>query len=268
MKKRKIFFVTITFLLLLNICSMTVFAETGGSATLTVEIPYQVTLQVENHGKVTADGTDYTGNSSFQKAKGTVVTYTFHPDALYEVGKVIYNGAEVTDELSGNSYTAPALTENASLSVSFRFLGIGGDTVYTVCFDTNGRGTAPAQQSVIAGNKAVEPTAPIASGWMFSGWFEEKECINAFDFSTPIKKDMILYAQWTKEGSIPGTTTYDLITSVSGGHGTISENEVNIPAGEKRTVVFTPESGYKVQTVTVNGTDTPVTDHSLYQQAA
>lgn len=119
---RKTFSAFLAVLLLLSLFSVTAFADSG-STTLTTTIPCTVTLQVGDHGKVTVDGTDYTGNASFQRDAGTVVTYTFTPNSLYSVDKVIYNGVEVTDELSGNSYTAPALTGNATLEVSFKLLG-------------------------------------------------------------------------------------------------------------------------------------------------
>jgi len=207
----------LTILLFVSAFGVTAFAE-GGNTTLTTTIPCTVTLQVGDHGKVTVDGTDYTGNASFQRDAGTVVTYIFTPNTLYSVDKVIYNGVEVTSELSGNTYTAPALTGNAALSVSFKFLG-GGTPTYTVTFDANGHGTAPAPQTVLSGNTATEPTAPTAAGWIFGGWYKEAACTNAFDFSTPITADITLYAKWTEEGTTPTPTTYT-VTFDANGHGT------------------------------------------------
>ena len=207
----------LTILLFVSAFGVTAFAE-GGNTTLTTTIPCTVTLQVGDHGKVTVDGTDYTGNASFQRDAGTVVTYTFSPNGLYSVDKVIYNGVEVTSELSGNTYTAPALTGNAALSVSFKFLG-GGTPTYTVTFDANGHGTAPAPQTVLSGNTATEPAAPTAAGWVFGGWYKEADCINAFDFSTPITGNITLYAKWTEDG---GIVTPDIFTVTfdANGHGT------------------------------------------------
>ena len=207
----------LTILLLVSAFGVTAFAE-GGNTTLTTTIPCTVTLQVGDHGKVTVDGTDYTGSASFQRDPGTAVTYTFSPNGLYSIDKVIYNGVEVTDELSGNTYTAPALTGNAALSVSFKFLG-GGTPTYTVTFDANGHGTAPAPQTVLSGYTATEPTAPTAEGWIFGGWYKEAACTNAFDFTTPITADITLYAKWTEEGTPPAPTYYT-VTFDANGHGT------------------------------------------------
>ena len=207
----------LTILLLVSAFGVTVLAE-GGNTTLTTTVPCTVTLQVGDHGKVTVDGAEYTGNAGFRRDAGTVVIYTFTPNALYSVDKVIYNGVEVTSELSGNTYTAPALTGNAALSVSFKFLG-GGTPTYTVTFDMGGHGTAPAPQTVLSGTTATEPADPTASGWTFKGWYRESACTNAYDFSTPITGDVTLYAKWTEEGTTP-TPTYYTVTFDANGHGT------------------------------------------------
>ena len=71
-------------------------------------------------------------------------------------------------------------------------------TAYTVTFNANGYGTAPAKQSVAEGATATKPADPTASGWKFGGWYKEKECKNAFDFTTPIAGNLTLYAKWTQ----------------------------------------------------------------------
>ena len=68
---------------------------------------------------------------------------------------------------------------------------------YTVTFDANGHGTAPAAQSVEEGKTAAKPADPTAAGYVFGGWFTDKKCTNAFDFNTPIKQNITLYAKWT-----------------------------------------------------------------------
>lgn len=62
----------------------------------------------------------------------------------------------------------------------------------------------------------------------------------------------------------PGTpTTYSLNTSVNGGHGTISPSKTNVTAGSMEAVVFTPEPGYEINKVTVNGSVANVTGDTL-----
>mgnify|MGYP004448311097 CR=1 FL=1 len=191
-------------LMLLPAMSVTALAA-GDSTTLTATIPCTITLQVGDHGKVTVGSTDYTGDTSFQEEAGIAVTYTFTPSTLYKVDKVIYNGTDVTDLLADNEYTAPALTGNASLSVTFSLLESGTETNYTVTFHANGHGTAPDEQSVLSGNKAVKPADPTASGWVFKGWYKDADCTQAqeYDFDTPVEANLDLYAKWEKETTDP-----------------------------------------------------------------
>ena len=68
---------------------------------------------------------------------------------------------------------------------------------YTVAFDVQGHGTAPKSQVVDAGGYAVEPEAPVETGWTFEGWFKETTCTNKYVFaSEPVNQNITLYAKW------------------------------------------------------------------------
>lgn len=172
-KHNKILSVFLAVLLLISAMSVTAFAADGGNTTLTAEIPCTVTLQVGDHGKVTVNSTDYTGN--------------------------------------------------ATLSVSFKFIGGGGTDTYTVTFNANGHGTAPASQTVLSGNKATEPGAPTASGWTFGGWYKDSACTETqkYDFNTPVTSNLTLYAKWTEDTPVtpPAPASYTVSFNMSG-HGT------------------------------------------------
>ena len=58
-------------------------------------------------------------------------------------------------------------------------------------------------------------------------------------------------------------TTYNLTTQVNGGHGTISASKTGLTAGSTEMITFTPEVGYEIDTVTVNGTATSVSGNTL-----
>ncbi|MCQ2549263.1 MAG: InlB B-repeat-containing protein [Lachnospiraceae bacterium] len=247
-KTNKILSVILAVLLLISAMSVTAFAAEGGNTTLTAQIPCTVTLQVGDHGKVTVNSTDYTGNAGFTAAVGTALTYTFTPNTLYKVDKVIYNGTDVTGELSGNTYTAPALAGNATLSVSFKFIGGGGTDTYTVTFHANGHGTAPASQTVLDGYKAAKPADPTASGWTFGGWYKDSACTETlkYDFNTPVKANLDLYAKWTQNGN-PPTPPVPVTHTVSfnmNGHGTQVPYQT-VADGNKATEPVAPTaSGY------------------------
>ena len=58
-------------------------------------------------------------------------------------------------------------------------------------------------------------------------------------------------------------TTYNLTTQVNGGNGTISASKAGLAAGSHETIVFTPDSGYEIDTVTVNGVKAEALSNTL-----
>ena len=117
-KCNKILSALLAVMLLTTLFSVTAFAD-GGNTTLTAKVPCTVTLSIGENGSVTVDGTKYTGDASFQKDPDTVVSYSITPDSGYEINSVLYNGENVTASVSGGVYTAPALADNATLTVLF-----------------------------------------------------------------------------------------------------------------------------------------------------
>lgn len=73
--------------------------------------------------------------------------------------------------------------------------------VYTVHFDVQGHGTAPADLTGLTpGSKIAKPTDPAAEGYLFEGWYREAACVNAWSFDTDtVRANMTLYAKWTEE---------------------------------------------------------------------
>ena len=43
------------------------------------------------------------------------------------------------------------------------------------------------------------PTAPTAKGWVFKGWYADKELKTPFDFNAAITADTTVYAKWAEE---------------------------------------------------------------------
>lgn len=91
---------------------------------------------------------------------------------------------------------------------------------YSVTFDANGHGTAPADQCIAEGGKATNPGNLSTTGYTFGGWYKEAGCTNAWDFAADVViADITLYAKWTAKtititwnangGTVsPATATY------------------------------------------------------------
>lgn len=74
---------------------------------------------------------------------------------------------------------------------------------FTVKFDT--QGGSKIDDVKVAKNTAVaKPTDPTRTGYEFKGWYKEKACTNAWDFTKPITEDRTLYAKWEQQDMVTG----------------------------------------------------------------
>lgn len=69
---------------------------------------------------------------------------------------------------------------------------------YTVSFNLN-TGEELEPQKVNKGSLATKPTNPSRSDYSFGGWYLDEACTNAYDFSSAVNGDLILYAKWVEE---------------------------------------------------------------------
>lgn len=71
------------------------------------------------------------------------------------------------------------------------------DETYTVTFDSNG-GTAVESLTGVAHNSRItEPAAPSKLGYIFGGWYKQKELADVWRFNRDrVTADITLYAKW------------------------------------------------------------------------
>lgn len=68
---------------------------------------------------------------------------------------------------------------------------------YDVTFNDGIDGTTDVVESVKHGEKVSEPADPTREGYTFNGWYTDAACTTPYDFATPVKSDVTLYAKWT-----------------------------------------------------------------------
>ncbi len=125
--------------------------------------------------------------------------------------EVVSGSVKLADETSATTtFTMPE--EEVVVTATFK------DSTYSVTYNTNGHGTAPAAQSITYGNKATKPSDLTADGFTFDGWYTDSACTKAYDFNSAIKADITLYAKWTAVSS--GSNTTNTYTVIEGGDGT------------------------------------------------
>ncbi|MGE7842974.1 S-layer homology domain-containing protein [Lysinibacillus sp. NPDC093712] len=66
---------------------------------------------------------------------------------------------------------------------------------YGVAFESNG-GSIVSSQTIEYGKKATKPTDPTKVGYVFGGWYIDRELTKIFDFTKGISDNTTLYAKW------------------------------------------------------------------------
>lgn len=118
--------------------------------------------------------------------------------------------------------------------------------VYTVTFNSQG-GSAVTSQTANNNSTITVPAAPSRTGYNFIGWYKQSTCTTPWNFSTDIvTSDVTLFAKWViKTYSISLTTV---------GSGVVSPNgNTTVNYGGTFTYNFTPNAGYSVKNIKVNG---------------
>ena len=88
---------------------------------------------------------------------------------------------------------------------------------FTISFDANGHGTAPAEQKINSGGKVTKPADLTAEGYVFGGWYKEAGCTNTWNFdSDTVTSSRTLYAKWTEAvASITNGSTVTNYTDIN-----------------------------------------------------
>ena len=239
---------------------------------------------------VQAKGDGTAVNSSYPDRwyKSNLITFT--PKSGFTITTIVlegsktdYNGQTMSADIGsvsaeGNTTTWTGTATNSSsltltMGKQFRFGSVtityttsgGGSTTYyhstpdcggatpetyTVTFNANGHGTAPAAQTITSGETASEPTAPKETGYTFGGWYSNQQCTgDPFDFSTAITDDITLYAKWTiAEYTITATLTHCSVDPEIPTTYTYTGNAANL------SYTITPEDGYGLpKTIAASG---------------
>lgn len=68
----------------------------------------------------------------------------------------------------------------------------------TVTFNTDGGNSIDPQYLLSGANEtAIKPTVePTKEGYIFKGWYVNKECTTEYDFTSPVTTDITIYAGW------------------------------------------------------------------------
>lgn len=178
----------------------------GGTYTVT-----KATTNAYRNGYNNAETATLISGGNFKGMSATRANAIYKPD---DTNRVVYPEGK---KLSTNSHNVTFNNGTTTASGSgYYFIASN----YTVTFDMKEHGTAPANQTVEAGQKATKPADPSATGYTFGGWYSDSDCKTAFNFNTAITKDTTVYAKWTPVFTVTwknGDTTLETDTNVAVG---------------------------------------------------
>ena len=159
---------------------------------------------------------------------------------------------------AGAEYTMP--DNNVTFTAQWK------QTKFMVRYEANGAtsGTVPKEESILAGTKINVQTSDLKrDGYDFDGWlcsFDNAVHEAGYTFTMP-EKNVTITAQWKEKttptpspggsGSGSGVVTSYPVTVNSPANGTVAADKKSAASGATVTITVTPETGYKVGTVTV-----------------
>ena len=240
---------------------------TIGGLTLNALPVYVLSLPVDETGKV-LDASEVQVYEAQKRDTGDIIDITL-PDVSgngYAVaivqpsqnhGTLVINGPETIERnKTGADYPVTyTVTYDMSESMESIIEQAGGEAEYVLTIDQDVRLTGnPGSFN----GESIQVTYTLPRSEFKAGDFL---LASAKLKITAGQHDYIIPSNVAKTQKIE--TTYNLTTQVNGGNGTISASKAGLAAGSHETIVFTPDSGYEIDTVTVNGVKAEVLSNTL-----
>ena len=234
---------------------------------------YTLSITATGNGSASYNGTTVRGKtSSFTVNEGTNATITFTPDAGYRIASVKVNNSTVS--VSNNQYTVSNITANTTVAVTFEQIPT---TTYTLAITATGNGSASYNGTTVRTrtyrfyvNEGTNATITFSPD---NGYRIKSLTVNGSNISvsnnqytiTNISQDMTVAVEFE---AIP-PTTYTLSVTATG-NGSASFNGTTIRGkttsftvneGTSATITFTPDNGYRIKSVKVNGSTVTVSNN-------
>lgn len=200
---------------------------------------YNVTVTDDGNGTATA-------SASISEAD-MEITLRATPNTGYHFKEWQVVSGDVT--ITDNRFIMPA----GDVTVKAIFEKNTAASEFTVTFDGNG-GTPSVGSMTTTGQKLASlPDVSRSGSYRFDGWYTAASGGTKITKATTFSADTTVYAQWTYTGSSQ-QDTYCLVTATAGDGGTISPfGNVRVREGESLTFTITPDKGYVVSSVKVDG---------------
>ena len=239
---------------------------------------YTLTILADGGGKATYEGSTVRfGQREFTVNEGTSATISFVPDDGCRIKSVKVNGSTVS--VSNNQYTISNINRNTTVVVEFELIPL---TTYTLSITATGYGSASYYGNSIRGGvtgsfTVKEGTNATITFSPDNGYRIKTVKVNGSAVSvnssnqytvSNIKANTTVTVEFE---AIP-ITTYTLSITATG-YGSAYYNGTTVRSrtaslivdeGTNATITFTPDNGYRIKTVKVNGSTVTVNSNNQY----
>jgi len=231
---------------------------------------YSLTIVSSDGGSVLYSNTAINGTSSYTVDEGNSAMLNFSPNSGYRLASVKVNGTDVTSSVTNNQYTVSNIRQNTTVNVTFEVIPI---TTYTLTItSSNGGYVLYGEERILETTKGFvvdEGTSKKLTFEPANNYRIKSVVVNGTDVTASVVNNQYTISNVRQNTTVNVTfevipiNTYSLtITSSQGGSVTYSGNTVNettkeytIEEGTNLSLTITPNSGYYLKSVLVNGID-------------
>ena len=240
-----------------------------GDNTIEVEFePIINTLSITaiGNGTVTYNGmTIRGGTDTFSIMQGSAVVISFEADSHYQLKSVKQNGTDVTSSVKDNQYTIDAISGDTSIEIEFEA------TMHTLSISSTGNGVVSySNNDVRSGTKTFKVMDGSSATIAISADVDnrlKRVVLNGQDVTSDISDGQLTLSNITGNNALEvefePIPTYELNITASGngslyyGGKTIrnQSREFIVKEGSVVTITVTPDNGYRVGNIMINGED-------------
>ena len=229
---------------------------------------YTLTIASSGSGYVSYSGNTINGETkSYTVHEGSSAFFVFTPNSGYQVGSLKVDGVDVMSNMTDNQYTIRNITQDTKVEVEFESVTYS----LTITSLSNGR-VYCAEEPVYNAVKVFTFNEGASVELIFqpnNGYRLKLLSVNGKDVTSDVVDNQYTISSINDNTmvsvvfeAIPQTTYSLSITSSGSGFVTYSGNTINgttksftVNEGTSLTLIFTPNSGYRLSSVKVNDVD-------------